>query len=73
MSTPAAAPSPGRPGSAAAEPSPPADGATSGGTRPGRIAPGPAADGQGWRAVSIVLIGAFMALLDYSVQVSRAS
>jgi hypothetical protein len=28
------------------------------------IAGGPVADGHGWRAVSIVLVGAFMALLD---------
>ncbi len=25
---------------------------------------GPSADGQGWRAVSILLVGAFMALLE---------
>ena len=40
---------------------------------PGQAAPEPnrtppvAADGHGWRAVSIVLVGAFMALLDTTI------
>src|ERR1700761_8640571 len=39
-------------------------------TPPGQTtasAPPPAADGHGWRAVSIVLVGAFMALLDTTI------
>src|ERR1039457_6842407 len=36
-------------------------------TASGRSAPAPGADGHGWLAVSIVLIGAFMALLDTTI------
>ena len=37
-------------------------------TQPGANAPAqPGADGHGWRAVSIVLVGAFMALLDTTI------
>lgn len=52
MTTPAPAPSPGN--------------TAPGNTAPGQTTPGPSADGHGWRAVSIVLVGAFMALLDYN-------
>jgi MFS family permease len=55
MSTPASASPPGQ---AAPEPNPDHTSAT---------IPAPAPDGPGWRAVSIVLVGAFMALLDTTI------
>ena len=63
MTTPAPAPSPGNtaPGNTAPGNTAP------GNTVPGQKAPGPIADGHGWRAVSIVLVGAFMALLDTTI------
>jgi EmrB/QacA subfamily drug resistance transporter len=55
MSTPAPASPPGK---ASPEPSP---------DRTTAAAPATAPDGNGWRAVSIVLVGAFMALLDTTI------
>ena len=55
MSTPVPASPPGK-----ASPEPSSD-------RPVAAAPASAPDGNGWRAVSIVLVGAFMALLDTTI------
>jgi EmrB/QacA subfamily drug resistance transporter len=55
MSTPVPASPPGK-----ASPEPSSD-------RPAAAAPASAPDGNGWRAVSIVLVGAFMALLDTTI------
>jgi EmrB/QacA subfamily drug resistance transporter len=73
-SGPASQPAPTVAGRQPARPGP--DTATAAGqTAPGQTASGqtaasaqsPAADGHGWRAVSIVLVGAFMALLDTTI------
>ncbi len=65
MSNPPPAPPPARPTSSADQPPAPRQLASADQPTPAGTAPGD--DGHGWRAVSIVLVGAFMALLDTTI------